>query len=86
MLANPADRIGYLAILVSTQIVDLHIMPCGVRRALSNHMQNRVETILNIQVTFALLAVSQHLQMIRVFDQLFVEIDNVSVSVALAQN
>ena len=61
-------------------------MRCGARRPLIDDMQHRIETIQHIQVTFPLLAVSQHLQIIRMFDQLFVEIDNVSVSVPCAQD
>src|SRR5581483_880349 len=61
-------------------------MLCGFRRLPARHEENGVEAILHIKIAFALGAVAQNLQAIRMLQQLPIKIEDMSVSIALAEN
>src|SRR5579863_8816371 len=81
MLANPPDGVIDLAVFVSPKIENVHL-----RIRPLNGDKNRIDAILHVQIRFALTAVAQHMEMIRMFDKLLVEIEHVPVRVTLSQN
>jgi len=56
------------------------------RRALADHGQNGFEAVLDVKVAFALRTVAQDLQPVGVLAQLAIEVEDVPVSVTLAQD
>ena len=53
---------------------------------LLHRQQDRVHAVLHVQVRLALRAVAQHVQLVGMRQQLLVEIEDVAVGVALAQD
>src|ERR1051325_9002360 len=79
--ADPANRVVDLAILVGTEIEDVDL----ARRTLRRH-ENRVDAVLYVEIRLALLAVTEDAQARRVLPQAVVEVEDVAVRVALAEN
>src|SRR5688572_31109948 len=73
-LANPANRVINLAILVRTEIVDIDLF-----LRLFHHKKNGINTILHIKIGFALVSISQDMKFIRILEQLFIKIKNMPV-------
>src|SRR5271170_178073 len=81
MLANPADGVVDLAILVGSEIEDVDFVFRPIDRG-----KNGVDAILHVQIRFPLMTVAQHMKMFRMFGKLPVKIKHVPVRVSLAQN
>src|SRR5437667_3579250 len=61
-------------------------MRSGFCRFAPVHMKYHIDAIPHIEIRFFLRAISEDLQMVRVFEQLFVKIEHVPVCVSLAKN
>src|SRR5688572_14698382 len=81
--ANPADGVVYLAEFICPEVVDVH---AGRLRRAVEHSQHRVDAVLHIQVTLALLAISEHGQLRRVLAELVIKVVHVAMAVALAED
>src|SRR5262249_17370968 len=79
--ADPAERVVHRAVLLGAQVEDVHRLPRPVDDA-----QHGVEAVLHVQVRLALPAVAEHLDLVRVLQELAVEVVDVAVRVALAED
>ncbi len=61
-------------------------MPGFLRRALTDDVQHRVDTVLNVEITFPLQAVAENFQAAGMLQELFIKIKNVAVRIALAED
>src|ERR1035437_1664407 len=84
--ADVADGIVDLNIFVRAEVADFHAVLRGFRRAEIHDVQHSAHTVLNVKITFPLRAVAENFQPVGVFEKLFVEIKNVAVRVAFAEN
>src|SRR6202022_4787591 len=80
-LANPADRLIDFAIFILAEIEDIATIGGPFDR---NH--DRVDTVLNVEIGFALLAIAKHFELRRIRQQLLIEIKHVAGGVALAEH
>ena len=81
MAGDPADRIIDLTVFVDTQVENVDSGRC-----MSNSQEDGIDAVLHIQIGFALLTIAQHLQFFRMVAQLFVEVKDMPVRVAFAEN
>src|ERR1039458_3730440 len=81
MLGDPADRIIHLAVLVQAQVKDIDL---GV--GLFNGSEDRRDAVFDVEVGLALPAIAEHLEIFGMGLELAVEIENVTVRVALSQD
>src|SRR5205085_10538810 len=70
-----------LAIIVDAEVEAIH----RAGRAL-HCQQNGVDTVVDVEIGFALMAVSKNTKLRRIVAQLSIEVHNVAVGVALAEN
>src|SRR5712692_6648684 len=61
-------------------------MSCLAGRAELDYVQHGVHTVLHVKVGLALRAVAQHMEMIRMFEQLVVKIKHVAMGITLAED
>src|ERR1700676_4436944 len=86
MPTDPSDRISDSAKFVCTKIINDRLMfRCG-RRTRVDRLQNRAQAILDIQIGLALSTVTQNSEMIRMFQKLLIEVEDMTVRVPLAQD
>src|SRR5690242_18807881 len=78
---DPPDRIFHLAILVRSEVENVHLLS-----GLLHRRQNRGNAVPNVQVRLPLAAIAENIQIIRVSFQLPVKIEDMPVRVALPQN
>src|SRR5204862_2960918 len=78
---DPADGVVDCAVLVGAEVEDRGL---GLR-ALDGH-DDRVDAVVHVEVRLALLAVAENVQDLRIGAQPLVEVENVPVRVALAEN
>src|ERR1700689_2704768 len=86
MPADPSDRIFYSTKFVGAQIINDRLMFRSRRRARGDHLQNRVQAILDMQIGLALSTITQDSEMIRMLLELLVEVEDMAVRVPLAQD
>src|SRR6266852_18233 len=86
MSTDKADRLLDLDVFIRAQIIDFNSMLCLCRRLLGHYMQHRREAVSHVKIGFPLSAVPQHLQVPRMFKQLFVEIQHVTVRISFAED
>ena len=75
------NGIVHLAIFVGPQVEYVDLFLCAF-----DHQQHGVETILNVEIGFSLVAVSEHVEPVGIGTELFEEIKDMPVRVALAEN
>src|ERR1019366_4949165 len=80
-LRNPANGLIHFAILVGTKVVDVN---AGHR--ILHRQKDRVDAVLNVEVGLALPAVAENTELGWIVAKAAVEIENVPVRVALAEN
>ena len=80
-LRNPADRVVDAACFVGAEIEDMDLVVEDADRE-----QHRVDAVVHVEIGFALLAVAEHVKLRRVVAQLLVEVEDVAVRVALAED
>lgn len=78
--ANPLDGIIDFAVSIDTKVEDIDLVSCLV-----HGQQDRVDTVLNVQVRFALLAVAKHRQARRLCFQFLIEIEDMTMSITLPE-
>src|SRR5690348_15523759 len=81
VFADPADGVVDLAVFVRPQIEDIYFIG-----SLLNRQQHGVDAVLHIQIGLLLLAVSEHVEGIGMFEQLLVEVEDVPVRIPLAED
>src|SRR5438105_5913429 len=81
VLTDPPDRVIDLAILVGAQIEDVYAGVC-----LFDGQQHGIDAVVYVQIRFPLVTIPEYMQFVRMFEQLPVKIENVTVRVALAQD
>src|SRR5215208_4301101 len=72
--ADPTNRVIDLAILIGPKIIDIDLFLC-----LLNDKKDSIDTILHVEIRFALVSISQDVKFIRVLEQLFVKVKNMPV-------
>lgn len=86
MLANVADRIFHLHVFGRAEVEDFDVVFGFQRQSRVHHMEHRGEAVLHVEIGFPLRAVTEHFEMVGMVEELFVEIKNVPVGVAFAEN
>src|SRR5579863_8060704 len=81
MLADPTDRIVHFAVFVSPQVENIYLCI-----GLFDRKEDRVDAILHIQVRFSLMAVAKHMEMFGMLRELLIEVEDMPVRIALAEN
>ena len=63
------------------------VRSCDRSRAIAAHrQQNRIDTIMDVQIGLALVPIAQHMQTRGVRQQLLIEIENMPVRITLSQD
>ena len=70
-----------LTIFFLAQVEDIDTISCAIDRD-----QNRVDTVLNVEVRLALLPIAKHFELRWIYQQFSIEIEHMAVSVTLAKN
>src|SRR5207245_7348322 len=86
IIADPLNRVFKLAEFIGPKVVNLHPVPRGPGGFPLHHAQHRGNAILDVKVGLPLRAITQHLEMIGVFEQLAVKIKHVAMRVTLAED
>ena len=84
MVADAADRVVDLHVFIGAEVVGFDAMLRPPRGIQAHHVQDGVKAILNVKVGLPLRAVPEDFQVVRMFQQLAVEIKDVAVGVAFA--
>src|SRR5262249_12573121 len=81
ILRDPGDRVVHFTVFRGAQVEN-------GERPLNclDGFQDRVHTVLNIEIRLSLAPITQDAQVFRVFEELPVEIDDVAVRIALSKN
>src|SRR5581483_11373675 len=78
---DPADRIVHLAIFIGAEVEDVDLVPRG-----DQSVENRVDAVPDVKVGLPLPAVAEDIEPRRIGEKLLVEVEDVAVRVALAED
>ena len=84
--ADETDGVFDLHVFVAAEVVNFHAMFRFERSAGVHDVEDCTHTVADMEITFALGAVAEDAQMIRVIEELFVKVEHVAVGVAFTEN
>src|SRR5439155_22399992 len=86
LATDPANRVQDSTVLGCAKVVNLDSAVIASIGLQSHYMQHRLNTVTYIQIALALVSVTKYFETLRMIQQLPIEIEDVSVRVAFAQN
>ena len=85
-LADGGDAVVDLHVFGGAEVVDLGVVLGVAGGVAARGVEEGLDAVLHVEVALALLAVAEDAEAVGVFDELFVEVEDVAVGVAFAED